>query len=80
MLHHLYIKATDTDEYYTQLSEIFKHHTPDELGVSDSTLRKYSWERPYENQLIVLKRGELVRSRRPGHKGNVETLHRDQKK
>jgi hypothetical protein len=59
---HLYIKVTDTHEYYGSISAIFEVHTDDEMGIKLTSLRNYvvSESNPYENGKIIIREGKLI--------------------
>lgn len=54
-LFHLHIKATNEHKYYGSLAGILLDN--DNLGISKSYLEKYEWVEPYENDLIIIRKG-----------------------
>lgn len=59
---HLTIKDKDEHSYFGSISCIYNHYTEDELGIKYSTLRNYglSLTKPYENEMIIVRKGKLL--------------------
>jgi hypothetical protein len=54
-LFHLHIKATNDHKYYGSLVGLLLDN--EKLGISKSYLEKYDWSQPYENDLIIIRKG-----------------------
>ena len=54
-LFHLQLKATNEHKYYGSLAAIFLDNK--DLGVSKFTLDRFDFVQPYENDLIVIRKG-----------------------
>lgn len=54
-LFHLQIKETNEHKYYGSLIGLLLDN--ENIGISKSYLEKYEWSEPYENDLIVIRKG-----------------------
>lgn len=54
-LFHLHIKSTNDHKYYGSLVGLLLDN--ENLGISKSYLEKYDWLKPYENELIIIRKG-----------------------
>lgn len=59
-LFHLHIKATNEYKYYGSLVGLLLDN--ENLGISKSYLEKYEWVEPYENELIIVRKGYMYSS------------------
>lgn len=55
---HLYIKDKEKHSYYGSLQALFNHFN--NLGVSKFTLDRYDFANPFENEKIVIRKGEFL--------------------
>ena len=66
---HLHLKSSGEDFYYGNLKSLFdcqEHEMNDgSLGVRYKYLVNYKFDKPYENELVVINKGELVTSKKP---------------
>lgn len=62
-IYHLTIKDANTHHYFGSISAIFDVFTPTDIGVSKTRLWgfKLAENKPYENKLIILRKGNLHR-------------------
>ena len=58
---HLYLKESDTHQYFGSMANIFEHFTKEQIGISFGSLRNYglSPAKPYENKKIIIRKGVL---------------------
>ena len=54
-LFHLELKATGEHKYYGSLAAIFLEYQ--NLGVSKFTLDRYDFEKPFENEVCIIRKG-----------------------
>lgn len=54
-LFHLHIKVNNYHKYYGSLMALLLDNK--NLGISKSYLEKYEWSEPYENDLIIIRKG-----------------------
>ena len=63
-LYHINFKADNSHFDYGDLSVLFKNHTPEEVGISRYTLDRWNFEKPFENDICIIRKGVLVTSTR----------------
>ena len=56
-LFHLHIKTNNEHKYYGSLKGLILDNN--KLGISQSYLEKYKWLEPYENDLIIIRKGYM---------------------
>lgn len=56
-LFHLHNKSTNEHKYYGSLKGLILDN--EKLGISQSFLEKYKWLEPYENELIIIRKGMM---------------------
>ena len=61
---HINFKADNSHFDYGDLSVLFKNHTPDEVGISRYTLDRWNFEKPFENEICIIRKGVLITSTR----------------
>lgn len=54
-LFHLHIKVNNEHKYYGSLAGLLLDN--ENIGISKSYLEKYDWLEPYENDLIIIRKG-----------------------
>lgn len=61
---HLHFKSSGEDYYYGNLKSLFDNHEHEmndgSLGVRYKYLVNYKFDVPYENDLVVIKKAELI--------------------
>ena len=59
---HLNIKEDDTHHYFGSIANIFEYFSPEELGITYGSLRKYglSYKNPYQNTKCIIRKGTLL--------------------
>lgn len=55
---HLYNKEQEKHSYYGSLQALFNHFN--NLGVSKFTLDRYDFANPFENDKVVIRKGEFL--------------------
>ena len=58
---HLYLKESDTHQYFGSMANVFEHFTKEQIGITFGSLRNYklSPQKPYENKQIIIRKGIL---------------------
>lgn len=54
-LFHSHIKVNNEHKYYGSLAGLLLDN--ENIGISKSYLEKYDWLEPYENDLIIIRKG-----------------------
>lgn len=54
-LFYLHIKVNNEHKYYGSLAGLLLDN--ENIGISKSYLEKYDWLEPYENDLIIIRKG-----------------------
>lgn len=57
-LFHIYIKASEQHKYYGSLKAIFDDKN--DVGVSKFTLDRYDFTKPFENDKVIIRKGEML--------------------
>ena len=60
-LFHIEFKETGTHFYYGDLTILCNSH---EIGISKFTLDRWNFDAPYENEICIIRKSELVVSTR----------------
>ncbi len=64
---HLELKAESAHKYYGSLSALFKSHK--DVGVSKFTLDRWDWSKEFENGTCIIRKSNIVLSRRISKNG-----------
>lgn len=54
-LFHLEFKANNEHKYYGSLKGLLLDNQT--FGISQSYLEKYKWQKPYENEICIIRKG-----------------------
>ncbi|HEX8334506.1 MAG TPA: hypothetical protein VF622_17915 [Segetibacter sp.] len=57
-LFHVYLKTKDDHKYYGSLKAIFDDKN--DVGVSKFTLDRYDFSKPFENEKVIIRKGEML--------------------
>lgn len=60
-LYHIQFKENGTHCYYGDLTILCNTH---EIGISKFTLDRWNFETPFENEICIIRKSELVTSKR----------------
>ncbi len=55
---HLYLKEKDKHRYYGSLQALFNHFK--NLGVSKFTIDRYDFTEPFENEKVIIRKGQFL--------------------
>lgn len=61
---HIEFKSDKSHKYYGSLSALFKHNK--EIGISKFSLDRHNFETPFENEICVIRKSQIVKSERNG--------------
>ena len=67
-IYHIEYKNASEKEkhfYYGDLTILFKNHPDEKVGISKYTLDRKEFEFPFENEICIIRKSELVISTRP---------------
>ena len=59
---HLELKLSSLHKYYGGLTILCKHN-PD-IGISKFSLDRHNFETPYENEICIIRKSEIVKTKR----------------
>jgi hypothetical protein len=59
---HLELKSSNLHKYYGDLTILCKQNT--DIGISKFTLDRHNFEVPYENNICIIRKAEIVKSAR----------------
>lgn len=59
---HLELKLSNLHKYYGGLTTLCKHNT--DIGVSKFTLDRHNFENPYENEICLIRKAEIIKAER----------------
>jgi len=59
---HLELKLTSQHKYYGGLSTLCKHNP--NIGISKFSLDRYNFETPYENEICIIRKAQIVKAER----------------
>ena len=60
-----HVKIGDKNTYFGSIAAIYDKHTPEELGITKTSLWTYGIkiDKPYQNKLCTIYKGELHRKK-----------------
>ncbi len=61
---HIELKSDNSHKYFGSLSALFKHN--ENLGISKFSLDRHNFETPFENEMCVIRKSQIVKSKRNG--------------
>jgi hypothetical protein len=61
---HLYLKEIEEHHYFGSIPAMYKNFSPEQLGVSMSSLHNRWKQEPWINDKVVLRKGRLVTTKK----------------
>jgi len=52
----------NSHKYYGSLSALFKHNK--KIGISKFTLDRHNFDKPFENEICIIRKSQIVKSER----------------
>jgi hypothetical protein len=57
---HVFFKSTKRHKYYGGMTAIFEDQSTPDIGLSQSRMYHYDFAKPFENDHVVIRKGELI--------------------